>query len=37
MLYRPTKFRSIVIKPFYIEELLEINKEQELLDIDKEN
>jgi hypothetical protein len=27
MLYRPTKFRSIVVKPFYIEELLEIDKE----------
>jgi len=37
MLYGPTKFRSTVVKPFYIKELLKIDKEQELLEIDKED
>ena len=37
MPYGPTKFRSTVIKPFYMEELPEMEKEQELPDIDEEN
>ena len=37
MPYGPTKFRSTVVKPFYIEELPEMDKEQELLKIDEED
>ena len=37
MPYGLTKFRSTVVKPFYIEELLEMDKEQELLEIDEED